>query len=107
MSSVEMRVPRSHDRDLRFRGLRIGQGIHTGALQVRVDVFRTTAAHYVVHETRTSATEVRHASHVCLTPTEVLKGRSNGQLGPASRAAWEACCRADSAFAADECEVLA
>lgn len=109
MTSLQ-RIPRSHDRDLRFRGLQVGHGYYGGVVIIRVDVFRTTLGSYVVHESRTRPDEVRHASHVCLTPIEVLtwlKSRSNGQLGPASRAAWAACCANDPAFAEQECEVLA
>ena len=116
------RIPRDGDRDLRFRGVLLGEGEHgTGGTSgykcdwtrgVSVRIYRTDGGKYVhrvkwwsLWQGEGEKWEVR----VYASPRALLDGMmqsDDGELRPADKEAWEAACNKDEALSALECEEI-
>ena len=117
----DLRIVRDGDRDIQSKGWKIGEGDsrdHLGHGTPRSDANRwTTITIYlttggnllarIVRRTRWQGERDRDDAKVCRTPAEALAFLcEGGDLGGASKDAWEMACQEWPPLAAEECEVV-
>lgn len=118
---AELRIVRDGDRDILAKGWKIGEGdsrdhlghgtFHKDATRwTLIKIYLTTGGNLIakiVRRSKWQGERDRDAAKVCRTPAETLAFLcEGGDLGGASKDAWEAACRAWSPLAAEECEAV-
>lgn len=117
----DLRIERDGDRDINTRGWTLAESDgrdgcdprHPSIRWTEVSIFLTTGDNVIVQVTRKTEVGGERSSSsalACQRSSDALAflvARDGGELRPASKAAWEAACRAWPPLGTEECEVIA